>query len=982
MDIPPLSLGARDSDSKDILRKHLSPALQGRGWDALIEALATGDEYRKEVAATAFDQLFKSTASGRYLDQRAADDGFVRPSGIGIDDSVFRSISIKTTARKLVVQVILETLEAFYGSEATRAFTVSEAAEPYPLQDGDKLFLQVDGHKAVTVRFEGDDFALPSAATATEVAASINRAFQQVNATAFAYAYKDPSVGRSFVRIFSGSLGLSGSVRILGGRAQNVLLFPDKIHDSGTGPNTGTTWDITPGTGANLIPSGRVRFQWIGGPNPHLQDVNVDDYANIYGDVFSELNRGVFTVVEVTPSYVDVESTTGEVQAGVVQGSEADLVFFKPTLQTISSTGRIATASNGEGLDIILPATTQAVSRRPGTGAYVHDSQRIEVLSGTRTGSVVTLNTTAPHGLMEGNWFYADNLAPAVPTFTPAFEDVDPSGVTAVKVGSAAAQLQDGRVLVAGGSAGGSGVADVYIYSPETGWSVGPPMLESRAWFTLTTLNNGKVLAVGGDLNEISSGCEIYDPESNTWTALPPCLSVRYQHVAVLLDDGKVLIVGGLRSGVVENEIYDPESNTWTATTSSSNTWYSHQAAKLPNGHVLIVGYGQLICEVYNPTSDSWRECPGHPNQATAFGIQTLPNGKVLFAGGISGSSAMLSDCYAFNPATLGWEAVASMQLPRAYHSLDYLPGGQLVAIGGANTPSSAVVTVESYDPIRNKWSPTNYTLSNAQARHRSMAMMDGILVVGGDDMADNVQPPEQLRIAAAPLSGGGLNGLFRVETVTSPTEFTYQTPEHPFQTSIHGGTVSSTQGSVNVPGPFIYSVDTPAVTSVVGTLSAPLYKNSGYGFVFMSGAESFPDDEGWLCFGFGTSSEVTPVRYLGRISDEQLILDPSFVFPKDVPEGTSVTLLKQRGAWTPPNPERVGTFYLTAAAAGRVAASQIIDQLVAAGITVNKTVVYPSDVGLGNEGMPDYGSPKISDRVSVWGGDELDSEIAAARNK
>jgi hypothetical protein len=92
------------------------------------------------------------------------------------------------------------------------------------------------------------------------------------------------------------------------------------------------------------------------------------------------------------------------------------------------------------------------------------------------------------------------------------------------------------------------------------------------------------------------------------------------------------------------------------------------------------------------------------------------------------------------------------------------------------------------------------------------------------------------------------------------------------------------------------------------------------------------------------------------------------------------VRLLSGRVPFEPAADHLVGNFYVTGTAAGREAARQIINDIVAAGKQVLVTVLYPGDRGLGGEGFPQGGSYKLSDKVSVWGGDELDSEIPAAR--
>ena len=134
--------------------------------------------------------------------------------------------------------------------------------------------------------------------------------------------------------------------------------------------------------------------------------------------------------------------------------------------------------------------------------------------------------------------------------------------------------------------------------------------------------------------------------------------------------------------------------------------------------------------------------------------------------------------------------------------------------------------------------------------------------------------------------------------------------------------------------------------------------------------------------FAFGYKNQVAPVKYFGRLSSTRLSLDYSFKFPVTVPSGSNVTLLSQKGPWVPENPQDVGSFYITASPAGRVAAEAAIDASVAAGVVVKTTITYPGDRGLGGEGLPASGTNKLSDKVVVWGGDNVDAEVAAAREE
>jgi hypothetical protein len=85
-------------------------------------------------------------------------------------------------------------------------------------------------------------------------------------------------------------------------------------------------------------------------------------------------------------------------------------------------------------------------------------------------------------------------------------------------------------------------------------------MAARRSFHTATLLNDGTVLVAGG-----SSGphftllsAERYNPATGTWSATGAMAEARDFHTATLLDDGTVLVAGGARgSGVLASaELY------------------------------------------------------------------------------------------------------------------------------------------------------------------------------------------------------------------------------------------------------------------------------------------------------------------------------------------------------------------------------------------------------------------------------------------
>ena len=168
------------------------------------------------------------------------------------------------------------------------------------------------------------------------------------------------------------------------------------------------------------------------------------------------------------------------------------------------------------------------------------------------------------------------------------------------------------------------------------------------------------------------------------------------------------------------------------------------------------------------------------------------------------------------------------------------------------------------------------------------------------------------------------------------------------------------------------------SVTETAATLTQEVLKGHQYTLLHVDDSSVFPDQAGYLVLGYGWGYQSAPVPYLARAGALALAIDPTFSFPGTVPVGADVRLLNSRAAPTPSK----GQFWLTATPAGRLAAMDFVDFITAAGYDLKKTVLYPSDIGLGNEGYPDSGSAKLSDVVRVFGGDDLDNEIPALRQE
>ena len=322
--------------------------------------------------------------------------------------------------------------------------------------------------------------------------------------------------------------------------------------------------------------------------------------------------------------------------------------------------------------------------------------------------------------------------------------------------GQTATLLQDGRMMVIGGvtyadNAGESRVVStVEIWDPATRiFSTVGSLASGLVGHTATLLDDGRVLVVGGSPQEDtgSTTALIWDPVTASFVPTGSLAIARSGHTATRLPDGRVLVIGGASDGTFAGsaEIWDPATGTLTLAGSPAAGRVDHTATLLPDDRVLVVGgmdlpmnhtyVGLASAEIWDPTSETFRPTGslfvGRPSHTATL----LDDGRVLVVGGGSThpDDMAVRAAELWDPTTGTFSSTGAPSHGRANHSATLLGDGRVLVVGGGGYfEEAALPETELWDPRTDLFDP-GPTVAEGRASHTATLLPDGrVLVIGG----------------------------------------------------------------------------------------------------------------------------------------------------------------------------------------------------------------------------------------------------------
>lgn len=357
--------------------------------------------------------------------------------------------------------------------------------------------------------------------------------------------------------------------------------------------------------------------------------------------------------------------------------------------------------------------------------------------------------------------FFTFGLA-ATDAFPQSGKLVDAGSMTRPRVYHSATLLQNGRVLIAGGSQDFCNPSrpvtsdSAEQFDPDSmSFQTTGRMNSGHMNHTATLLKSGKVLVAGGRTGicgNPTAGAEWYDPVSGSFSVTTSMLARRESHTATLLNTGRVLMVGDLQdvSTALSAEVYDPSTGLCSPTGVLSSERERHTATLLPDGRVLIVGglrFGDPSpsAEIYDPSRGTFKAVASSlKHHRIDHSAVLLANGKVLVRGGrmLTPSGAhVLCTVEIFDPATETFSITSSMAPVRYGHTATKLRDDQVLAVGGYSDGAGSgsgwtSPPIELFDPARELFRTTSIFLSRFY--HTATLLHSGLVLLAGGQSCCN----------------------------------------------------------------------------------------------------------------------------------------------------------------------------------------------------------------------------------------------------
>lgn len=270
--------------------------------------------------------------------------------------------------------------------------------------------------------------------------------------------------------------------------------------------------------------------------------------------------------------------------------------------------------------------------------------------------------------------------------------------------------LPNQRFLIAGGYTADNTPVDTaenFVYSTRENFAIPSRMSTPRAAHVQIQLNDGRVLLAGGEVSNEpflpTARCDLFDPSTFLFAPVASMNVPRSFAHAALLDDGRVLVTGGQTNGPLgfhflqDAEIYDPAADRWTLLASPLSAPRSgHFTARSGPGKVVVLGgaAGNPSTEVFRLDTLEFEPISPPPFFDHFLGAGTLlPDGRPILFGGFGTLGVTIHDPD-FGPIY----SINTMLSERVFATATAFADGRVIVAGGFDASQSPAIILDTID--------------------------------------------------------------------------------------------------------------------------------------------------------------------------------------------------------------------------------------------------------------------------------------------
>lgn len=157
---------------------------------------------------------------------------------------------------------------------------------------------------------------------------------------------------------------------------------------------------------------------------------------------------------------------------------------------------------------------------------------------------------------------------------------------------------------------------------------------------------------------------------------------------------------------------------------------------------------------------------------------------------------------------------------------------------------------------------------------------------------------------------------------------------------------LTTAQVDTGILGPYMWSPNAPfVISSLTSNIQSEIKAGNNVRTVLIDPVNNIPNVEGFVVFDFGTEREEGPIRYLYKPTTQSLQLDPAYVFKSNHDIGSSITVIRRKGAHVMSGLGKEYPAYITDPAAAREILQQLMRQVKSVGIFIEFLIRYPQQV-------------------------------------